>query len=68
VTIKDELKGLPISRQLRYYRRHKADPDFRRRLCETSKRYYQSHREAILKRLKASYKARKEALHGHTAV
>ena len=38
----------PMSRKLRYYYNHKADPDFQARLALSKRKYYQANREAII--------------------
>lgn len=39
-----------MNRKLRYYYNHKDDPEFRAKLAETKRKYYQANRQAIIQK------------------
>ena len=39
-----------MNRKLRYYYNHKDDPEFKAKLTETKRKYYQANRQAIIQK------------------
>lgn len=45
----------PMNRKMRYYYNHKDDPEFRQRMAESKRRYYQANRDAIIQKSLTRY-------------
>jgi hypothetical protein len=44
----EEIDLNAMNRKMRYYYKHKDDPEFKQRMTDAKKRYYQKNKEAII--------------------
>jgi len=57
----EEIDLNAMNRKMRYYYKHKDDPEFKQRMADAKKRYYQKNKEAIIAKSLERYYAIKAA-------